>query len=126
MTVESVKRKMCFHCGTPPSAQALQLKDERGRLLAALDDDTRKLGFYSPRDGFTLHIIDTDPTSLSGACWGRGDGSCGRWEGGLGGRSGCICCRYLQGPPGSTLDDGVTPTHPPNPCPVQPTGGWRM
>lgn len=67
MTIDAVKRKLCFHCGTPPSAQALQLKDERGRLVAALDDEARKLGFYSPRDGWTLHIVDTDPTSLSGA-----------------------------------------------------------
>ncbi len=51
----------------PFGAQVLQLKDERGRLLAVLDDDGRKLGYYSPQDGFTLHIIDTDPTSLSGA-----------------------------------------------------------
>ncbi len=66
MTVDAIKRKMCFHCGTPPSAQALQLKDERGQLVAALQDDSRKLGFYSPRDGFILHIIDNDPTSISG------------------------------------------------------------
>lgn len=49
-----------------PTLQVLQLKDERGRLLAVLDDESRKLGYYSPQDGFTLHIIDTDPTSLSG------------------------------------------------------------
>lgn len=71
MSVEAVKRKLCFHCGTPPSAQRLTLKDERGRVVAPLDDGARKLGFYSPRDGYTLHITDTDPTSLSGGC-GRG------------------------------------------------------
>lgn len=72
MTIDAVKRKLCFHCGTPPSAQRLQLKDEAGRPVAALDDDSRKLGFYSPRDGYTLHITDTDPTSLSGGAppWG--------------------------------------------------------
>lgn len=69
MTIDAVKRKMCFHCGTPPSAQALQLKDERGRVVAALQDDSRKLGFYSPRDGFILHIVDTDPTSISANGW---------------------------------------------------------
>lgn len=70
MTVDAVKRKLCFHCGTPPSAQVLSLKDERGRLVAPLDDESRKLGYYSPRDGWTLHVVDTDPTSLSGACAG--------------------------------------------------------
>ncbi|PRW56915.1 tubulin folding cofactor B [Chlorella sorokiniana] len=69
MTIDAVKRKLCFHCGTPPSAQVLQLKDDRGRLLAVLDDEARKLGYYSPQDGFTLHIIDTDPTSLSANGW---------------------------------------------------------
>jgi tubulin-folding cofactor B len=67
MTVDALKRKLCFHCGTAPSAQTLQLKDEAGRLRACLDDDSRMLGYYSPRDGFTLHIIDSDPTSMSGA-----------------------------------------------------------
>lgn len=47
----------------------LQLKDERGALLAALSDATRKLGYYSPRDGFILHIVDTDPTSMSANGW---------------------------------------------------------
>lgn len=49
----------------------LQLKDEHGRLVAAMDDDSRKLGYYSPQDGWTLHVIDTDPTSLSGELLGR-------------------------------------------------------
>ena len=51
MRIDSVKQKLCFHCGTPPSAMVLQLKDEKGKLLAALDDDARMLGFYSPYDG---------------------------------------------------------------------------
>ena len=89
MTIDSVKSKLCFHCGTPPSAMRLQLKDERGRALASLDgDDTRKLGYYSPQDGYILHIVDTDPTSLSGAGrwtvgggWVRGRGGWGRGGG---------------------------------------------
>ncbi|KAI3438068.1 hypothetical protein D9Q98_000511 [Chlorella vulgaris] len=69
MTVDALKRKLCFHCGTAPSAQTLQLKDEAGRLRACLDDDSRMLGYYSPADGFTLHIIDSDPTSMSANGW---------------------------------------------------------
>ena len=92
------------HCCPPahPDLQVLQLKDERGRLLAVLDDDSRKLGYYSPQDGFTLHIIDTDPTSLSGAA-----AQCAAWAGMAGGQHailaggqlvgqvtlhGCACC----------------------------------
>merc|ERR1719453_2979046 len=43
----------------------LELKDPAGALLCVLDDPSRPLGFYSPEDGFVLHVIDTDPHSLS-------------------------------------------------------------
>ncbi len=46
-----MKQKLCFHCGTPASAMVLQLKDEQGKLLAVLGDDSRMLGFYAPYDG---------------------------------------------------------------------------
>eukprot|EP00887_Chlorella_sp_A99_P007607 scaffold20.g7607.t1 len=69
MTVGAVKSKLCFHCGTPPSAMRLQLKDAGGAPQAALDDEARKLGFYSPADGWVLHVVDTDPTSLSANGW---------------------------------------------------------
>lgn len=69
MTVHNVKSKLCFHCGTPPSAMELQLKDPAGKLLAVLGDESRKLGYYSPTDGCILHIIDSDPTSLSANGW---------------------------------------------------------
>jgi tubulin-specific chaperone B len=70
MTVASVKNKLCFHCGTSPSAMLLQLKDEAGHsVLAVLGEDRRQLGFYSPRDGCVLHIVDTDPTSVSANGW---------------------------------------------------------
>ena len=91
MTIDAVKSKLCFHCGTAPSAMTLQLKDEGGRVLAALGDPARKLGYFSPRDGYTLHIIDEDPTSLSGgwvvkggrAGWGWWVVEWGvRWSGG--------------------------------------------
>ena len=47
----------------------LQLKDERGSLIAVMDNDATKLGFYSPRDGYVIHVIDTDPTSVSANGW---------------------------------------------------------
>lgn len=48
-TVDALKTKLMTHTGTSPSAMQLQLKDERGRLLADLDP-ARPLGFYSPQD----------------------------------------------------------------------------
>ncbi|MCP4740479.1 MAG: hypothetical protein GY873_40475, partial [Bosea sp.] len=34
-----------------------------------LADDNTVLGFYSPQDGFTLHIVDMDPNSSSANGW---------------------------------------------------------
>lgn len=34
-----------------------------------LSNDEAKLGYYSPSDGMRLHVIDTDPTSLSANGW---------------------------------------------------------
>ena len=47
----------------------IQLKDSSGNLLAALDDPMKKLGYYTPNNGDTLHIIDMDPTSASAGGW---------------------------------------------------------
>lgn len=69
MRVALLKQKLCFHCGTPASSMILHLKDENGKLLATLSDDSSMLGYYSPYDGATLHIVDTDPTSLSANGW---------------------------------------------------------
>lgn len=51
MTVAAVKAKLNTHTGSSVETMVLQLKDESGRLVAALDDDGRKLGYYSPHDG---------------------------------------------------------------------------
>merc|ERR1719453_879059 len=63
--VENVKGKLYQHTGTAPQSMVLQLKDPAGALLCVLDDPSQPLGFYSPEDGFVLHVIDTDPHSLS-------------------------------------------------------------
>ncbi|GFR50102.1 hypothetical protein Agub_g12247, partial [Astrephomene gubernaculifera] len=68
-TIESIKVKLSFHCGTSPAAMLLSLLDESGAAVATLWEDHRKLGFYSPRDGCTLHITDTDPGSASAGGW---------------------------------------------------------
>lgn len=69
MTIEGLKLKLCFHCGSNASAMILQLKDHSGSLRAVLDDDTKKLGYYAPQNGYLLHVIDTDPTSASANGW---------------------------------------------------------
>jgi tubulin-folding cofactor B len=51
MSIESVKIKLSFHCGTSPSAMVLQLMDDTKKVIATLYEDDKKLGFYSPYDG---------------------------------------------------------------------------
>jgi tubulin-folding cofactor B len=69
MTVLRVKEKLQSHVGSSVGSMRLQMRDERGAPLAALDDDAKPLGFYSPRDGFSLHVVDTDAGSASAAGW---------------------------------------------------------
>lgn len=51
MLVGDVKHKLSTMCGTPPAMMTLQLKDENGRVLSTLYDDSKMLGFYSPYTG---------------------------------------------------------------------------
>jgi tubulin-folding cofactor B len=59
-----VKERLHKHVGTPAEHQRLILK-RSGSPIAELSDNTRMLGFYSPLSGDEIHIIDTDPFSLS-------------------------------------------------------------
>ncbi|KAL7119041.1 hypothetical protein ACP275_02G038300 [Erythranthe tilingii] len=69
MTVEAVKEKLWRKCGTSVESMRLELYDEIGAKVADLVDDTRPLGFYSPQDGFRLHVIDLDPSSVTSGGW---------------------------------------------------------
>jgi len=69
MTIERVKERLMSHTGTSPSAMVLQLKDNAGRVVAALDDPSKKLGYFSPEDGWVIHVIDNDPFSVSKGGW---------------------------------------------------------
>lgn len=62
-TIESVKGKFKHHIGTPVEHQRLILKSH-GRSTE-MADNTKKLGFYSVISGDEIHVIDTDPFSLS-------------------------------------------------------------
>mmetsp|Transcript_13400 Transcript_13400/g.12133 ORF Transcript_13400/g.12133 Transcript_13400/m.12133 type:complete len:285 (-) Transcript_13400:60-914(-) len=63
-TILEVKEKFRFHTGTPIDHQRLLLKDN-GKVLCELNDNNKKLGYYSVISGMEIHIIDTDPFSLS-------------------------------------------------------------
>ncbi|KAK9790772.1 hypothetical protein WJX73_005164 [Symbiochloris irregularis] len=69
MSVDSVKAKLATHCGTSVGDMKLQLFDNAKNYLATLGPDERLLGYYSPDDGYILHIQDTNPLSLSANGW---------------------------------------------------------
>jgi len=63
--IAEMRIKMANHCGSSSSSMVMYLKDSAGNTLCTLDDDSKMLGYYSPMDGFLVHIVDTDEYSLS-------------------------------------------------------------
>ena len=63
-SVFAVKKRLALHNGTPPGDQKLYVKDG-DMIVGELDDDSRMLGFYSIQNGQTLHVVDTNPYSMS-------------------------------------------------------------
>ncbi len=59
-----MKEKFRKHIGTHVEHQRLVLK-KNGQPICEMSDNRRKLGFYSVVSGMEIHIIDTDPFSLS-------------------------------------------------------------
>ncbi|KAK4362668.1 hypothetical protein RND71_017909 [Anisodus tanguticus] len=68
-TVEAMKEKLWKKCGTSVNSMSLELYDETGAKTSVLSDNARPLGFYSPLDGFRLHVIDLDPLSVTSGGW---------------------------------------------------------
>ncbi|XP_057788212.1 tubulin-folding cofactor B [Salvia miltiorrhiza] len=69
MTVEAVKDKLWKKCGTSVESMCLELYDDTGAKVSDLADNTRPFGFYSPQDGFRLHVVDLDPSSVTSGGW---------------------------------------------------------
>ncbi|KAH7658824.1 Alpha-tubulin folding cofactor B domain-containing protein [Dioscorea alata] len=68
-TIESVKEKLWRKCGTSVASMLLQLFDDSGSKICDLTDDFGPLGFFSPHDGYRLHIVDFDPSSVTSGGW---------------------------------------------------------
>ncbi|GAV91456.1 CAP_GLY domain-containing protein [Cephalotus follicularis] len=69
MRVESVKEKLWTKCGTSVNSMRLHLYDDANSKLSELTDDSRPFGFYSPLDGYRLHVVDVDPSSVTSGGW---------------------------------------------------------
>ena len=69
MTIAALKLKLATHTGTSAEDMALTLTSTGGGPPIPLADPARPLGFYSPADGGTLRVTDTDPHSLAATGW---------------------------------------------------------
>jgi tubulin-folding cofactor B len=71
-TILEIKEKLYHHCGTSPGYMELHLQNTNvglGGTVAVMNDNSKKLGYYSPQNGMTIHIVDKDPTSLAKSGW---------------------------------------------------------
>lgn len=59
-----IKLSLVKRVGTAVDSMRLILKDRNGNFITNLDDELKCLGYYSPEDGFIIHIIDDDPSSM--------------------------------------------------------------
>lgn len=62
--IADVKARLKLHVGTPVEHQRLVHKIN-GTAVRELSDNSKMLGFYSVESGQEIHIVDTDPFSLS-------------------------------------------------------------
>lgn len=68
-TIERLKERLRDRSGTAVESMRLQLYDEDNNKICDLLEDFRPLGYYSPFDGYRIHITDINPTSLSAGGW---------------------------------------------------------
>ncbi|KAJ2917083.1 hypothetical protein MD484_g3359, partial [Candolleomyces efflorescens] len=65
LTVEQLKRKLELITGIPAGNQVITLLESESdpRVVATLDDDTKKVGFYGLRDWQVLKVDDSNPSA---------------------------------------------------------------
>lgn len=68
-SIEAVKERLSLNSGTAVGGMLLQLFDESDQKICDMADDSRPLGFYSPMDGYRIHIVDLDPASFTANGW---------------------------------------------------------
>jgi hypothetical protein len=63
-TILAIKENIEARYGSLVPYMRLQLKDQKGNLVADLDDDQRPLGFYGAATGMILFVNDLNPGSI--------------------------------------------------------------
>ncbi|CCW61241.1 unnamed protein product [Phytomonas sp. EM1] len=66
-SVESIKQSAYSHFGTPSAYCRLELYDDRGLLIEADMSNEKMLGYYQCRDGYRIHVVDTQPAETISA-----------------------------------------------------------
>ncbi|KAF8660044.1 hypothetical protein HU200_058130 [Digitaria exilis] len=66
---QALKDKLWRKTGTSVASMRLQLRDDTGAKVADLDDDAAPLAAYGPYDGYIIHVVDLDPSSLTSGGW---------------------------------------------------------
>lgn len=51
--------------GTSADFMMLKLVDTEGQTVASMNDNESQLGVYNPKDFYTIHIIDLDPSTVN-------------------------------------------------------------
>lgn len=69
MTIQEILEKLRRHTGSSVEDVVLQLFNNAHQLVCVLDDYDRKFGYYSPEDGYGIHMMDTNPHSISANGW---------------------------------------------------------
>lgn len=64
MTIEQVKNKLMYKVGTPIEHQCLILKRD-GKIMVEMEDNEKLLEDYMMDGVNELHVMDTDPSSIS-------------------------------------------------------------
>lgn len=59
-----IKLSLVKRVGTNVENMALLLRNRQGETVATMDDELKCLGYYSPEEGWCIHILDDDPSSI--------------------------------------------------------------
>ncbi|KAH9330040.1 hypothetical protein KI387_002148, partial [Taxus chinensis] len=68
-TIGAAKERLWKNCGTAVDSMLLQLFDDNDKKVSDMSEDSRPLGFYSPHDGYRIHVVDLDPSSVTAGGW---------------------------------------------------------
>ena len=63
-SVRQVKEVLERRFGSSAETMSLELRDSAGNFLAAMANDQETLAHYGPQEGYTIHVVDSAPSSL--------------------------------------------------------------